>query len=253
MRFVAFVLVLATATAHAQPTEPERLFNAGQKAYDEKRYDEALAAWERSYALSQLPALLFNIAQAYRLRALPGDCTKASDTYQRFLTLDRTSPQRAKAQTFIGELAPCVSAEGKAQPAVQPQPQPQAHAAQPQVDKTPPVVPERGKGMRIASYVAGGAGIASVVTGMYFGNKARSLGEEVSDACADGCAWETVADKDAEGKSAARKQWLFYGLGGVGLATAGVLYFLGTRAERGPRVSVAPRGDGAMVTWQRSW
>jgi hypothetical protein len=132
---------------------------------------------------------------------------------------------------------------------VQPQPQP----SRPQVETTPPVVHERGKGMRIASYVAGGAGIGAVVAGMYFGNKARSLGDEVSDACAGGCAWETVADKDAEGKSAARKQWLFYGLGGVGLATAGVLYFLDARAERGPRVSVAPRGDGAMVTWQRSW
>jgi hypothetical protein len=249
MKRVALLLLVATATANAQPTEPERLFNAGQKAYDEKRYDEALAAWERSYALSQLPALLFNIAQAYRLRALPGDCTKASDTYQRFLTLDRTSPQRAKAQTFVGELAPCVAAEGKSQPAVQPQAQPATQT----VENKPPVVPERGKGMRIASYAAGGAGIAFVVTGVYFGNKARSLGEEVSDACAGGCAWETVADKDAEGKSAARKQWLFYGLGGVGLATAGVLYFLDTRAERGPRVSVAPRGDGAMVTWQRSW
>lgn len=255
MRRVALLVLLATGTAVAQPSEAERLYTAGQKAYDDKRYDEAVAAWERSYALSHVPALLFNLGQAYRLRAQPGDCSKASDAYQRFLALDKASAQRAKATGFIAELRPCVAAEDRgSEPPKQEPPAPPAQPPAVTHEPPPPVVhvDQPGHGKRIASYVAGAAGLGLAATGVYFGSRARSLGNEVSDACRNGCDWDTVADKDAEGRSAARKQWVFLGLGGVGLATAGVLYWLDSR-EHAPRVAVTPHGDGAVVTWQRSW
>ena len=257
MKTVALLIVLATGTAIAGPTEAERLYTAGQKAYDDKRYDEAVAAWERSYALSHVPALLFNLGQAYRLRAQPGDCSKASDAYQRFLALDKTSTQRPKAEGFITELKPCVAAEDRgAEPAKQepaPPPPPPVKAETHEVQPPPVVhVDQPGHGKRIASYAAGGLGLVLAGTGIYFGTRARALGNEVSDACRNGCDWDTVAEKDAEGRSAARKQWVFLGLGGVGLATAGVLYWLDGR-EHAPRVAVTPHRGGGVVTWQRSW
>jgi tetratricopeptide (TPR) repeat protein len=257
VRRVALIVLLASASAVAAPTEAERLYTAGQKAYDDKRYDEAVAAWERSYSLSHVPALLFNLGQAYRLRAQPGDCSKATDAYQRFLALDKASPQRPKAEGFIAELKPCVAAEDRgSEPAKQEPPPPPVKQEPPPVkpQEPPPVVhvDQPGHGKRLASYIAGGIGLGLAGTGIYFGARARSLGNEVSDACRNGCDWDTVADKDAEGRSAARKQWVFLGLGGVGLATAGVLYWLDGR-EHAPRVALTPRHDGAVVTWQRSW
>jgi len=59
---LALVLLLVARTATAQPNDAERLYTDGQKAYDDKRYDDALAAWEKAYELSHLPGLVFNLA-----------------------------------------------------------------------------------------------------------------------------------------------------------------------------------------------
>ena len=72
-RALVILCLLARAALADAPTA-EQLYHAGQTAYDDKRYDDALAAWQKSYELSHLPALEFNIAQAYRLRGKPGDC-----------------------------------------------------------------------------------------------------------------------------------------------------------------------------------
>ncbi|HEV7559138.1 MAG TPA: tetratricopeptide repeat protein, partial [Kofleriaceae bacterium] len=92
---LALVLLLVARTAAAQPNDAEHLYTEGQKAYDDKRYDDALAAWEKAYELSHLPGLVFNLAQAYRLH---GDCDKAVETYQKFIDLDPKSKQRTAAE-----------------------------------------------------------------------------------------------------------------------------------------------------------
>jgi tetratricopeptide (TPR) repeat protein len=238
---IVIVLVALTAIAHAEPSEPERLYNTGQVAYDAKRYDDALGAWERSYQLSRLPALLFNIAQAHRLRARPGDCTMASEAYRNFIKLDPQSPQRGVAEGFLAELGPCADAEARGAP-------PPVGPTQP----PPPQTDHGGAGKRIASYVVGGGSLIFVAAGIYFGGQADSLGKEVTMQCARSCNFTDIAAKDADGRAAARNQWIAYGIGGAGLAVAGVLFYLGSR-EHAPAVAIAPHGDGASVTWSGSW
>jgi tetratricopeptide (TPR) repeat protein len=97
------IVALLTAVAAAEP-EAERLYNEGQSAYDAQRYDDALAAWNKSYELSHLPGLVFNIAQAHRLR---GDCAKAVEAYKKFIALDPKSSERSTAEGFIKDLSPC--------------------------------------------------------------------------------------------------------------------------------------------------
>jgi tetratricopeptide (TPR) repeat protein len=244
MKWIAVVLLAIVTTAHAEPSEPERLYTAGQAAYDAKQYDAALTAWERSYQLSRLPALLFNIAQAHRLRANPGDCTMAVEAYRNFTKLDPTSAQRGTAEGFIAELGACATAE--------------SHAAvtAPWVAPTPPAggpVDHGGSnGKKLASYVVGGASLVMLGAGIYFGGRADSLGKEVTAACERGCLFSDIEAKDAEGRSAATKQYVFYGIGGAGLAAAGILYYLGSR-EHASGVAIAPRGGGAMATWSTRW
>jgi hypothetical protein len=255
MRAIAVLLVmLACPLAHAE-SEAERLYNQGQQAYEALRYDDALTAWERSYALSKLPALVFNIAQAQRLRGKPGDCTKATTSYRKFISLAPKSNERPQAEGFIAELAPCVEQEAKPQPVVIPPPQ----AVTPPATTLPaPMPPPReggggGKGKRFAGYAVGGAGLVLVATGVYFGAKARRLGDEVSDECADGCDWNLVKDKDAEGKSAETTQYVLYGVGLAAIAAGGVLWWMGNKEAKSSNVAVTPTRGGAAVSFSGAW
>ena len=264
--------VVAPGVAHAE-SEAERLYEQGQDAYDELRYDDALAAWQRSYALSKLPALLFNIAQAQRLRGKPGDCTRATANYRKFIAALPKSSERPTAEGFIAELAPCVEREAKT-----PAPVPPAVVRDDRTPvagtgeatsgttggtattrPTPATLPARrdegaGRGKRVAGYALGGAGVALVLTGVYFGAKARRLGDEVSDECSDGCDWNLVKDKDAEGKSAERTQYILYGVGLGVVAAGGVLYYLGGRERSASTVAVTPTASGgAAISWSGAW
>lgn len=240
-------LWFAAANAFAQPSEAERLYDVGQKAYDAKRYGDALAAWQESYELSRLPALLFNLAQAHRLRGQPGDCTKADDRYRQFIALEPKSSQVATATGFLKELHACVAAERTRAPAA-----PASAPSMPTLSANASEPRRPGRTKRIAAAVIAGGSVLVLATGIYFGDQARQIGKEVTAQCASGCVFQDVAAKDAEGRRAATKQWVSYGLGAAGLSAGGVLYWLGSReSTRG--VAVSPRGGGAMVTWSRTW
>jgi serine/threonine-protein kinase len=236
MMRVLTALVLATRVASADPTA-EQLYKDGQAAYDDKRYDDAVVAWQQSYDLSKLPALMFNLAQAHRLA---GHCTKAVEAYKSFLTLDPKSDERPSAEQFLRELEPC--------------PEPLKLPPKP-IDHKPTILPsgmgtehveDRGGGKRMAGLITGGAGIAVFATGLYFGNRASSIANEVEAACEMGCEWSTLESKDASGRSAATLQYVFYGVGAAAIIGGATLYFLGARA-RETRVFVAPTAGGATA------
>lgn len=244
MKCAVFVLVTLLASTARAESEAERLYNQGQQAYEALRYDDALTAWEQSYAISKLPALLFNIAQAQRQRARAGDCTKATANYRRFIALMPKSSERATAEGFIAELAPCVEQEAK--PAVAP-------AVPVTAQPIGPVVTREGGGggKKLAGYAIGGAGVLLVATGVYFGAKARRLGSEVEDECADGCDWNLVKDKDADGKRAETTQYVLYGVGAAAVIAGGVLWWMGSKESA--QVTVAPTSGGAAVSWSGAW
>lgn len=54
----------------------------GNEHYDAHRYQEAIEEFEAAYVLAEAPALLFNIAQAQRLK---GDKATAKKTYERYI------------------------------------------------------------------------------------------------------------------------------------------------------------------------
>jgi tetratricopeptide (TPR) repeat protein len=234
---VVLAILIAGRIAAAQPNDAERLYTEGQTAYDDKRYDEAIAAWQRAYDLSHLPALVFNLAQAHRLK---GECTKAVETYQTFIKLDPTSPQRADAEGLLKEIQPC------ADKPVEPKVVPETHV--------PPPPPNPGHGKRVAGIAAAGAGAVLVLAGAYFGSRAESLASDVKAACSTGhCEWTSdLAGKDADGRSDEKRQYILYGVGAAALVTSGVLYYLGSH-EHAPAITVTPRPDGAAVTWSGSW
>jgi hypothetical protein len=98
-----------------------------------------------------------------------------------------------------------------------------------------------------------GVGVVAVATGLYFGHRASALGDEVTTACRSGCDWATYRAKDADGRSAETKQYVFLGIGAAAIIGGGVLYWLGMSDPQEASVTVAPSGDGAAITWSTRW
>lgn len=65
-------------------------------------YEEAVKAFEEAYALNQDPALLFNLAQAYRLAGQPGKALDACSSFLR--SANPTGADRSQVEHFMSEL-----------------------------------------------------------------------------------------------------------------------------------------------------
>src|SRR5262245_5804397 len=84
----------ADAPASAEGPDDVQLFRRALLHYDTHEYDEAIDVFRQLYERTRSPALLFNMAQAYRLK---GDCLKAVDLYREFMRRDPSSPDVARA------------------------------------------------------------------------------------------------------------------------------------------------------------
>lgn len=92
--------------AQAEETDPKRLYTAGKLAYAAGEFNEAIAFFERAYALSDAPGLLFNLAQAHRL-AGESHCAQARALYRSYLSAVPAADNRREVEERIAELAAC--------------------------------------------------------------------------------------------------------------------------------------------------
>ena len=243
--FITLAFALEGA-AVAQPTA-EGLYAEGQAAYDRTDYAAAIVKWNASYELSGEHGLLFNLAQAKRLL---GDCLGALTTYRRFIAADPdpASEQHKLAEDLTREL------EGKCGT-----PPPPASIVTPakgtplndredrdERDERP------GRTLKITGLVTSGAGITMLVTGIYLGHRAKTIGDQVTDACRTSCDWAEWKDKDTDGRRDATIGQVLDGIGIATIAGGAVLYYLGVRQGT---VTVAPRSrdGGAAVSWSGNW
>src|SRR2546423_15710364 len=92
-----FLLAAVMATAHAEDPQAAREHYAkGLTLYDLGKYREAAAEFEASYQAAPQPALLFNLAQAYRAA---GDNASALRTYRSYLRREPEAPNRAEVES----------------------------------------------------------------------------------------------------------------------------------------------------------
>jgi tetratricopeptide (TPR) repeat protein len=90
-----------SASDRARTTEARRHFQQGRQLLDAGSYAEAIAEFETALSLKPSPELLFNIAQAYRLK---GDAKQALETYKRFIELSPRGPIADEARGHIDAL-----------------------------------------------------------------------------------------------------------------------------------------------------
>src|SRR5581483_7130851 len=93
---VAVVVSLACATAHADDAADARAhYEAGQKLYDQGRYDESITEYEAAYRLKPHPNVLYNIAQAHERLLEYGESVK---WFERYLA---EAPPDAEFRTLV--------------------------------------------------------------------------------------------------------------------------------------------------------
>src|SRR5262245_18544407 len=104
----------AVDEAAARRDEAKAAFGRGNAAYNLGKYADAIAEFERAYALSRVPEILFNLGQCYRkqweadLRSELG--RRALHYYEALLREAPSSKVRPDAEHFVAELAPAVAA-----------------------------------------------------------------------------------------------------------------------------------------------
>ncbi len=96
-------VALMVSSVHAQTlseatrAEARERFDRGLELFNERRYDAALAEFERAYQIAPAPPVLYNLA---RVHAALGHAVEATDAYERYLhEATDLAPQRRAAIT----------------------------------------------------------------------------------------------------------------------------------------------------------
>lgn len=270
-----FSLLSLSAAAHADDTAEARdHFRKGSKAFDLGHYQEAVKEYEAAYSLREDPALLFNIAQAYRL---DGDNQNAIRVYKSFLHRMPDAPNRAEVERRIAELHRIIEEQGHAKegppegtltPGEHPAPRtttpapPQstpspATEAPATATSTPPAQTEQhpGRTKKIAGLVLAGVGVAAIATGAAFSALAVKAGNDLTQLNQNMGTFDSA--KQSAGKADQVAGAVCFGIGGAAIVTGVVLYVLGHREAKAQssRVAMTPViapgrvGASAMVSF----
>ena len=244
-------LVAATGVAHADgnvpperiPQKARELADKGRAYHDAGDYMKAVAAFKEAYVLAPSPALLFNIAQSYRLA---GDCDDAAWMYRRYLDSGPDAGHRTLAEQHLASVQKC----GHGGLLVVTPPPLDAKVPEP-AKQEPGVVATTGtrasRSKQVALWVGIGGGVA-LAGAAYFALDASEASDNVSNLYKHGGKGSDVAAQDARGQRSSALATVFGVGGGLALAGAGVLYAVGRHYESAQHVAVAPHAHGAEVS-----
>jgi hypothetical protein len=280
MRALLRLLVLSIALAPAARAEPagdaaraHALSDEGLAHFRQKRYAEAIAAFEASYALSPLPTLLFDIAQAHRLA---GHCADALERYRRYAAL-AAAPRAAGLDEHIREMETCVESQARTATPPQSLREAPANAATPPslreapTNAPPPpslqeaparagratsapassarLAPGRARALRLGGWVALAAGVAALGVAIYFTVDGSSAQQTLAEQLARDGQWRDVEQQtDARGRRDNVAGAALWGVGGAAAVAGAVLQVVGRASERTPRLAVAAQPGAAMIT-----
>lgn len=235
------------ALAHAAPCaaqemtttqreEARGLFEAGRAAFADGRYEAALDYFERSYEISQLAELLYNIGHtADRIRR----DARALEAFEQYLAARPDAPERAAVEARISVLRAAV-AEREAQEAREAEARAEI-ATEP--TEPEPATPENGvdasQSTSPAGWIVLGGGGAVAVAGAVFLGLAEARAAEVRDA-QEGTPWARVRDAHAQADSFAIVGGVLLGAGAAAAAAGLVMAF--TLGEAQVEAALAPGG-----------
>jgi tetratricopeptide (TPR) repeat protein len=237
--------------AEARDDDARTVYEEGARYYELGEYDRALERFERAYAISGAPALLVNIAQAYRRKG-PESCDKAQAFYERFLEKVPATPRADEIRERIGEMRACVDQRRAARAvAAAPEPPPADRREPrdaPQPERSPADVPARRGPWRTAGWIGIGVGAAAAAVTIGAGAIALLRGAALEEACAaDGGCPATERRSIATYDSARAVALVSGGVAAASLAVGAFAFWRAASAgARAPGVVMAV-GPGAVV------
>jgi tetratricopeptide (TPR) repeat protein len=220
------------------PAKARTLAERGRAFHDAGDYPHAIAAFTQAYVIAPSPALLFNLAQAYRLQ---GNCDDAALMYRRYLATNPDAEQRALAELHLASVERCLHKIALHIPVETAAGRPIVAApAAPLIATERAVAPPRRAQIEkdIGIGLAIGGSVSLAIAG-YYTVQARSAADDVAAAYAQGAKWKDVAPDDERGKSAASAARLFGVGGALGIAGGVVTYLIGRHDEQQPPVTIA--------------
>lgn len=254
---IAAALLAAPTSAAADagetvPMKAKRLATKGRELHDRGDYQRAIVAFKEAYVIAPSPALLFNLAQAYRLQ---GNCDDASLMYKRYLS---TRPDRESQRIAAGHLATVDRCVAQRNLGIRLDPT-MAYLQQPHVPTPAEAILEdrplaadapspgkRKKRLGIGLAAGGGVGMAAA---LYFGIQSAADADAVEKAYARGAKWKDVQDLDARGKRNATYAKVLGVTGGLAAAAGITLFVVGKREERATQITIMPSAGGAQVSY----
>ena len=124
-------------TTPAQKQEMMEHYERATRAYDIQKYQEAVDEYQKAYEIAGDPAMLYNVAQAYRLN---GQLQEALHSYRRYLQRSPNARNREDVERKIADLEQTLEARKKtAEAEAAAARRAQTPVAPPVVVETPPV------------------------------------------------------------------------------------------------------------------
>src|SRR5262249_12179381 len=105
----------ARADSLDPPERARALSDQGRSYHASGDYDHAIGSFKAAYELAPSPGLLFNMAQAYRLK---GDCANAATMYKSYLRTDPDRPHRELAENQLDSVERCLSRRAQLHPLI---------------------------------------------------------------------------------------------------------------------------------------
>jgi tetratricopeptide (TPR) repeat protein len=175
---LALILLPGWAAAESATARAKRHFEQGTTAYNIGDFQKAIEEYKEAYKAKPDPAILYNIAQAYRLA---GNARQAVFLYRSYLRNLPDAPNRAEVEERIRTLEAEIAATSKSQattPRREPVPAEPPHdtASPPPHDTAPPPIavtttapPRDERRARKKAWIWGGVVAGVVVVGVALG------------------------------------------------------------------------------------
>jgi MYXO-CTERM domain-containing protein len=215
----------AQAVDKAKLDEARRHYEQGQTQYDLGNFDAAIDAYKKAYELSNQPGLLFNIAQAYRLKK---DYEKALYFYKSYLRRLPDAQNRADVEARIADMEQQIAAN-------------EAAAKAPPTGTIQPTGPSGGGSDAGSGGGARGPGGGGGTTGPGAGSGSSPSGPG-SGSIASGSGGGDVADSSVVGEvdtlARARRRWSVGLRADVAPSAPGALLVLGLGLELNERLEL---------------
>ena len=251
MKVLWVVTALALTHSAAADTVPNRardLAERGRVAHDARDYSTAIVSFTEAYALAPAPGLLFNLAQAYRLR---GNCDDAALMYRRFLATNPPGDARLLAEAHLSTVERCLAAKitvpVETNVLQMPGPIPIGRRDRPSVAQQATTAEWR-TGEQVGLGLAIGGGAALLLAG-YYGYESHQAETDVERRYAAGEKWKTLEARAAEGDRAGTIAKVSLGLGAAAVAAGAAVLVIDRRRHKTLRIEPVARGARIGISW----